>query len=138
MKTKEETLIFMEKWKEIFRNKASFDEVLNTGEDDFLSALIDAAPTVIEAYEDYGRGGADMQTEFHNIFYREDCYDYLIGRDFKHEDALELSEQIRKGRYGFYEHSILHQLLVGVDFCEWAKGVRYLPSRQKIFDLLKD
>ena len=138
MKTKEETLEYMQKWKDIFATKDSFDEVLETGEDDFLSALIDAAPTVIEAYIDYGRGGADMKSEYENIFFREDCYDYLIRKKFSHDDAIKLSEIIRKGRYGFYDHSILHQMLVGPDFCEWAKGVRYLPSREKIFDLLKN
>lgn len=136
MKTKDETLSFMQSWKDAFKKKSlSYDATL-CEETNILRTIINTATTVAEAYDEYGRGAADMQTEFHNIFYREDCYDYLLKKDFNQSEAFELSEIIRKGRYSHCNPSIVHQNIVGLDFYEWAKGVRYLPSRQRIFDKL--
>ena len=136
MKSKDETLSFMQSWKDNFKKKSLSDDATICEEINILRTIINTATTVAEAYNEYGRGASDMQTEFKSIFYREDCYDYLLEKGFNHAEAFELSELIRKGRYSHYNPSIIHQNIVGVDFYEWAKGVRYLPSRQRIFDKL--
>lgn len=136
MKSKDETLSFMQSWKDAFKKKSLSDNATICEETNILRIIINTATTVSAAYKEFGRGAADMQTEFKSIFYREDCYDYLLEKDFNQSEAFELSEIIRKGRYSQYNPSVIHQNIVGVDFYEWAKGVRYLPSRQRIFEKL--
>ena len=136
MKSKDETLSFMQSWKDSFKKKSLSNNATICEETNILCTIINTATTVAEAYEEFGRGAADMQTEFKSIFYREDCYDYLLEKGFNYAEAFELSELIRKGRYRYCTPSIIHRNIVGVDFYEWAKGVRYLPSRQRIIERL--
>ena len=76
-------------------------------------------------------------TSFLNIGFREDCYDYLIQKGFNEKEAANLMEIIRKGKYRFEKYQISSDKL-SKEFYDWAKGVKYLPSRKVLKDIFEN
>ena len=69
---------------------------------------------------------------FEDIYFREDCYDYLINAGFSTTEADRLTYLIRTGRYSFEKQQILKDML-SPDFFNWAVNVKYLASRIHFF-----
>ena len=69
---------------------------------------------------------------FKDIYYREDCYDYLISIGLSADEAESLTYIIRTGRYGFEKKQILRDKLPA-DFFDWAVTVKFLTSRIHFF-----
>ncbi|MBQ7974616.1 MAG: hypothetical protein IJ300_02895 [Clostridia bacterium] len=72
------------------------------------------------------------ETLFEGIHYREDCYEYLVELGLESEIAIEIAEEVRKGRWRM--KSGKYKKYVPQDFSEWADGVKYLVSRRVIFE----
>ena len=93
----------------------------------------EASPNAI--YERIGKSKATAGSEFDCIYFREDCYDYLISQGFNHTDAYKLMETIRRGMY----HNLKYQHFkdrLRDEFIKWAIDMRFLPSRNHIFSAL--
>lgn len=87
-----------------------------------------------EAYIKLGEFLSESKSSFNGVSFREDCYDYLITKGFDDKEAFDFMEIIRKGKYRFEKHQIKSDKLPD-DFCEWAKCVKYLPSRNILKDM---
>ena len=93
-----------------------------------LLALVDSFLSPDEIYLNFGRNISNIlyNCSFNNIFFREEVFEYLLQNGCSKEDAFELMEHIRKGKY-------LHKKLPGSvaennkEFCLWATNVMYLP-----------
>lgn len=90
-----------------------------------------------DAYIRLGETLSESDSYFKDIRFREDCYDYLIQKGFKEKEAYNLMEIIRKGKYRFEKYQISSDRL-SKEFYDWAKGVKYLPSRKVLKDMLKN
>lgn len=101
-----------------------------------VKLIIGESETDEDAYAKVGEALCVSDTSFSNIYFREDCYDYLRVIGFKHKKAFKLMEIIRKGCYRFEKNQIKSNKLPD-EFCEWAKGVKYLPSRMIFKDMLR-
>ena len=93
----------------------------------------EASPDVI--YEKIGKSKTTADSEFDGIYFREDCYDYLINQGFDYKDAYKLMETIRMGIYHYPKHQHFKDRLTD-EFIKWAIDMRFLPSRNQIFSAL--
>lgn len=101
---------------------------------DVLKKIIEENSSDEEIYIKFGEILAESDSCLNNIYFREDCYDYLMANGFEEKEAFELMEVIRKGQYRFEKHQIKSTRLSD-EFYEWAKGVKYLPSRAILNDI---
>lgn len=94
------------------------------------------------AYELLGKGhctsiSPDYETvdyvPFADIYYREDCYDYLISEGISVGDACRLTTIIRMGAYERKGKQLFGDKLPG-EFNRWACTITYLGSRSTIFE----
>ena len=94
------------------------------------------------AYELLGKGhctsiSPDYETvdyvPFADIYYREDCYDYLISEGISVGDACRLTTIIRMGSYERKGEQLFADKLPG-EFNRWACTITYLGSRSTIFE----
>ena len=69
---------------------------------------------------------------FNDIFFREDCYEYLMNSGLTKEEACHLTTRIRKGKFSSNDFQIYANKLPEKDFFLWAFRVQYLPSRRAI------
>lgn len=69
---------------------------------------------------------------FNDIFFREDCYEYLINSGLTKEEACHLTTHIRKGKFSSNDFQIYASKLHERGFFLWAFRVRFLPSRRAI------
>ena len=99
-----------------------------------LSQIIEKSRSTENVYIKIGKMLTEADSYFKKINFREDCYDYLKGQGFKQNEAYSLMEVIRKGQYRFEKYQIQSDKLPQ-EFYEWAKGVKYLPSRKVIKDM---
>lgn len=74
-----------------------------------------------------------MESEFNNIIFREDCYDYLVGCGMPEDSALNLTRHIRTGRFRFLKDTDEYDVFLEKAFINWAKGVQYLPYRENVW-----
>ncbi len=65
---------------------------------------------------------------FEDIYFREDCYDYLMANSLNNEESERLMHLIRTGRYSFEKNQILKDKL-SPDFFNWAVETTFLSSR---------
>lgn len=72
------------------------------------------------------------ETPFKDIHYREDCYEYLVKLGYKPKIAIEIAEEIRKGIWSVRDSKLKKG--VPKDFLKWAEGVKYLVSRDVIYE----
>jgi DNA polymerase III alpha subunit (gram-positive type) len=138
MYSKNETIEFLDKLckkaktVEIkFSSKGLLDNI-----DDIIQ-IINKSESGTEAYTKIGQHLSEMVNVFGDIFFREDCYDYLISKGIDDKTACDLITQIRKGQYRFPKYQITSDRLSD-DFYEWAKDVLYLPSRKLIYDIFNN
>ena len=144
MYTREETIELLRYFK-----KASEENTLPTPDSErpnyyrSLLKIVDEAESAEMAYIELGRIHSSTVYEdfdieehyipFENIYYREDCYEYLLTQGFSHEDASELTEVIRRGAY-FLEHEQIFKDRLSKEFITWAINTGYLYSRTCIFN----
>lgn len=102
-----------------------------------FKSIIKQSATGEEAYIKLAEILTVADTSFSSIGFREDCYDFLIEQGFNTEDAYALMEIVRKGQYRFDRFQVKSAKLSEA-FCEWAKTVKYLPSRKIIYDIFKN
>ena len=86
-------------------------------------------------YEKIGKSKTTADSEFDGIYFREDCYDYLISQGFNHTDSYKLMETIRRGMYHNPKYQHFKDRLSD-EFIKWAIDMRFLPSRNHIFSAL--
>jgi len=101
---------------------------------DDIVQIINESENGTEAYTKTGQHLSEMGNVFGDIFFREDCYDYLISKGIGDKTACDLTTRIRKGQYRFPKYQIISDRLSN-DFYKWANNVLYLPSRKLIFDI---
>ena len=90
-----------------------------------------------DTYTKLGNALSVTDSDFADINFREDCYDYLLSKGFDENGAFELMEVIRKGQYRFEKHQITSDKLTE-DFYNWARGVKYLPSRKVLKEMAEE
>ena len=93
----------------------------------------EASPDMI--YEKIAKSKNTASSKFDGIYFREDCYDYLISQGFDHKDAYKLMNTIRMGIYHNPKHQHFKDRLTDA-FIKWAIDMRFLPSRNQIFSAL--
>ena len=76
-----------------------------------------------------GRFLSNQDGTFDGIYFREDCLEYLTSIGVMLGDAIEIMEIIRKGGWKKYDC----KTDLPKEFVKWARGVRYLASRQSVF-----
>ena len=104
---------------------------------DSVKKLLKTSKTAEEFYIEFGKYSADMESEFNNIVFREDCYDYLVCLGMSEKSALKLTHIIRTGRFRFLENTDEYYGFLEEAFISWAKGVQYLPYREKCVEVFK-
>ena len=82
-------------------------------------------------YEFIGDFLSTREEQFKDIHYREDCYEYLVRLGLKPKIAIEIAEEVRKGRWKMKGEK--YKKYVPQEFSGWADGVKYLVSRDVIF-----
>lgn len=102
-----------------------------------FKSIIKRSATGEEAYIKLAEILTVADTSFSSIGFREDCYDFLIEQGFNTEDAYALMEIVRKGQYRFERFQVKSDELSEA-FFEWAKTVKYLPSRKTIYEIYSD
>lgn len=102
-----------------------------------FKSIIKQSATGEEAYIKLAEILTVADTSFSSIGFREDCYDFLIEQGFNTEDAYALMEIVRKGQYRFERFQVKSDELSEA-FFEWAKTVKYLPSRKIIYAIYSD
>ena len=125
----------------------SIDEIKSKAENaSFLSKtqatnsvkkLLKTSKTAEEFYVEFGKYSADMESEFNNIVFREDCYDYLVERGMPVDKAFKLTRIIRTGRLRFLKDTDEYDEFLEKAFINWAKGVQYLPYREKCVEVFR-
>ncbi len=136
MISKNETLKFIETVKEKVEKG---DKLLKSQVPKVVKDLLKSSKTAEEFYLEFGRRSSDIESEFSNIIFREDCYDYLMGQGMSENKAFKLSEKIRKGMFKYLEDTTEYDKFIGNSFKNWAKGVKYLPYREccvEVFEVL--
>ena len=89
-----------------------------------------------DTYYLLGNSMSTQDSQFNNIVFREDCYEYLWSIEFDKMDAYDLMQGIRKGTFSRPKFDCFRNRLSD-EFVEWADGVKYLPSRLMLFDIFK-
>ena len=102
-----------------------------------VKKLLKTSKTAEEFYIEFGKYSADMESEFNNIVFREDCYDYLVGCGMPEDIALNLTHIIRTGRFRFLKDTDEYDEFLEKAFINWAKGVQYLPYREKCVEVFR-
>ncbi len=69
---------------------------------------------------------------FENIYFREDCYDYLLASGLSIDEAERLTYIIRIGRYGFEKQQILKEKLSPA-FFNWTSASKLTISPSFLF-----
>lgn len=102
-----------------------FDEILSCINNDTVDNIyMNIAKVLSVVYDNY---------EFENIYFREDCYEYLIKSGFTKKEAYDLTTRIRKGKFNSNDFFDINKDKVPEkNFFLWAFRVRYLPSRRVI------
>ena len=90
----------------------------------------------VDLYNALGSLMSTKDSDYKNIHFREDCYEYLIENGFDKMDAYDLMQGIRKGTFSRSKFDEFRERLDN-NFNEWAYGVKYLPSRVMLFDIFK-
>ncbi len=80
---------------------------------------------------------------FENIFFREDCFEYLLQKGFDNKEAYELMNEVSQEECNphykiFYKRFFSRSEKLERKFYEWAEKVRYLPSRKLIFEIFDE
>lgn len=144
MYTKKETLEFL-----TYLKDAAERNLLATKDSDrfnyqrsMLEEII-KADSAEKAYELLSKGksgtynsnrcSSDDYLPFKNIYYREDCYDYLIERGFSESDVKKLTRSIATGSFRRNASKLFKDRLSDI-FFKWADNTAYLGSRTSIFD----
>ena len=109
-------------------------QIMNWIDTDAIKQTIKDCQNGEEEYIKLGELLSEADSSFDGISFREDCYDYLMANGFDEKEAFDLVEVIRKGQYRFEKHQIKSDKLPD-EFHEWAKGVKYLPSRKVLKDM---
>ena len=99
--------------------------------------LLKSSKTAEDFYLEFGKCASDMESEFSNIIFREDCYDYLMGQGMSEDKAFRLSEKIRKGMFKYLEDTTEYDKFIDNSFKNWAKGVKYLPYRERCVEVFR-
>lgn len=134
MITKTETLNFIESVKEKLEKG---DKLLKTQAPQIVKNMIKSSKTAEEFYLWYGKGGGVMDSEFCDIAFREDCYDYLVVRGMPKDKAFKLTDIIRKGRFNFLNDTNEYDNFLERSFIKWAKGVKYLTYRESCVEVFR-
>lgn len=134
MITKTETLNFIESVKEKLEKG---DKLSKTQAPQIVKSMLKSSKTAEEFYLRFGRGGANMDSEFNDIAFREDCYDYLVERGMPEDKAFKLTDIIRKGRFNFLKDTTEYDNFLENPFINWAKGVKYLTYRERCVEVFR-
>lgn len=133
MESKAMCLDFLEKQ----RTKAANGELyvnyfsVRTDVSDIKRAIIDSS-SAEDAYIKISKILTDCDYSFDNIYYREDCYEYLIEMGLEKEEAMFLTKKIARG-FCYHVNFQVESDKLPESFLQWTKGVRYLP-RRKFFE----
>ena len=131
---KTETLRFIESVKEKVEKGNNLSK---TQAPEIVKNMIKSSRTAEEFYLEFGKRSSDMESEFNNIVFREDCYEYLIEFGMLEDKAFELSEIIRKGRFNFIKDTTEYDNFLERPFINWAKGVKYLSYRERCMEVFE-
>ena len=134
MITKTETLKFIETVKQKVEKG---DKLSKSQAPKIVKDLLKSSKTAEDFYLEFGRRSSNMESEFNNIVFREDCYEYLIELGMSEDKAFELSEIIRKGRYGFLKDTAEYDNFLDNSFKNWAKDVKYLSYRERCMEVFR-
>lgn len=134
MKAKAEILMSINAIKAEAEN-ASF--LSKTQATDSVKTLLKTSKTAEEFYYEFGKCSSEMESEFNNIFFREDRYDYLAECGMPEDKAFGLTDIIRKGRFRFLKDTAEYESFLEKPFINWAKGVQYLPYREKCVEMFR-
>ena len=83
-----------------------------------------------KVYEFIGKSFSVMEKSYKNIYYREDCFEYLTSIGIKPRIAIKIAEEIRKGIWRVKDSK--YKKRVPAEFVTWAEGVKYLVGREVI------
>ena len=125
------------KREEGLKDELDIRPVIDWLSEDCIKQTIKESASGEDAYRRLGELLSESDSHFENIYFREDCYDYLIQKGFKEKEAYNLMEIIRKGKYRFEKYHISSDKLPE-EFYNWAKGVKYLPSRKVLKDMFEN
>ncbi len=134
MITKTETLRFIESVKEKVEKGSNLSK---TQAPEMVKNMLKSSETAEDFYLKFGRGGADMDSEFKDIVFREDCYDYLVGCGMSEDKALKLTDIIRKGRFSFLKDTAEYDNFLEKSFINWTKDVKYLSYRERCMEVFR-
>ncbi|MBR5201985.1 MAG: hypothetical protein IKW45_01865 [Clostridia bacterium] len=134
MITKVETLRFIESVK---KKVEKGNNLSKTQAPEIVKSMLKSSKTVEEFYFNFGKSSADMDSQFKDIVFREDCYDYLIKSGMPKDKALKLTDIIRKGRFNFLKDSTEYDNFLENSFINWAKGVKYLSYRERCMEVFE-
>lgn len=132
---KKECISFLEKQRE--KERLIVTAPNSETDAEVFKSIIRQSTTGEEAYIKLAEALTVADTSFSNVGFREDCYDYLIESGFDKDNAYTLMEIIRKGQYRFERFQVKSDKLSEA-FYEWAKTVKYLPSRKIIYEIYSD
>lgn len=119
------------------KNELTIHPIVNWLSEDCIKQIIKESASGEDAYRRLGKLLSESDSHFEDIYFREDCYDYLLTKGFDKIVAFELMEVIRKGQYRFEKYQITSDKLSD-EFYKWAKGVKYLPSRKVLKEMAEE
>ena len=133
MYTKVETLELLSYIKKTYaENKLPTPEHERTHCYSCLAKFIYECETAEDAYLKLGKRNSVLDSNFNNIVYKEDCYEYFIENGFTVEEAEEMTNIMSSGRYRLTKKPLpLHRL--SQEFINWAPTVFFLVTRTFLF-----
>lgn len=131
---KSETLKFIEN---VRKEVEKVNNLSKTQAPEIVKNMIKSSRTAEEFYLEFGRCSADMDSQFKDIVFREDCYDYLVRRGIPKENAFKLTDIIRKGQFNSLKDITEYDNFIENSFINWAKGVKYLSYRERCMEVFK-
>ena len=134
MITKSETLKFIENVK---KEVEKGNNLSKTQAPEIVKNMLKSSRTAEEFYLEFGRRSSDMYSQFKDIVFREDCYDYLIKRGMPKDKAFKLTDFIRKGQFNSLKDITEYDNFIENSFINWAKGVKYLLYRERCMEVLE-
>lgn len=134
MITKVETLRFIESVK---KKVEKGNNLSKTQAPEIVKNMLKSSRTAEEFYLEFGRRSSDMYSQFKDIVFREDCYDYLIKSGMPKDKAFKLTDIIRKGQFKFLKDITEYDNFIENSFINWAKGVKYLSYRERCMEVFE-
>lgn len=120
----------------IANNVLEIHKINDWTDTELIKKVIQDSANGEEAYIKIGELLAETESTFEDIIYREDCYEYLVKQGVDENEAYQITKTIRRGLCHFRGDQIPSDKLSD-EFCQWAKGVKYLPGRILLKDMFE-